>query len=111
MHILPEPAGPLFFPGMPESEAVELARQLKTQSTASFLDKPTYAAVDHVPVTYIHTTKDTIVPVEYQQAWVEMLKQRNGKKVSTVSIDEEHYAPKLVPEGTARAIVDAVTKE
>ncbi|OKL59932.1 hypothetical protein UA08_04852 [Talaromyces atroroseus] len=111
MHIDADAAAPVFFPGLPSDVALDLARKLKCQSTLSFLDPPNYTAVDHVPVTYIYTTKDNIIPVEYQQVWVEKLKQRNAKKVSTVTIDEHHYAPTLAPEVTAKAIVEAITQD
>lgn len=100
----------LFWPGLPSNEASELMKQLRNHSTASFVDRLDYWAVDHIPVTYIHTAKDTVAPLAYQQAWVEKLKQRNANKVSTLTIDENHYSMSMAPEVTATAIVEAITQ-
>lgn len=102
---------PYLYVGMSADEAKEMGRKwITSHSTMSFLDPATYAAVEHIPVTYIHTTKDNIVSLERQQASVEKLKQLNAANVSTVSIAEAHMPMVLAPEVTAKAIVDAITQ-
>uniref|UniRef100_A0A093V731 Putative strigolactone esterase D14 like n=1 Tax=Talaromyces marneffei PM1 TaxID=1077442 RepID=A0A093V731_TALMA len=106
-------AGALYlYDGLLSDEALEAAGKYTTvHSTASFLDPSTNLAVDHVPVTYIHTEKDIIVPLQRQQEIVETLKSRNAKEVSTITINEGHMPQKLAPEVIAKAIVESITQE
>jgi pimeloyl-ACP methyl ester carboxylesterase len=106
-------AGAIFlYDGLPSNEALEAGRKYTTiHATTSFLDPSTNAAVDHVPVTYIHTEKDIIVPLERQQQIVENLKSRNAKKVSTIAIKEGHMPHILAPEVLAKAIIEGISQE
>lgn len=106
-------AGALYlYDGLPSNEALEAGRKYTTiHSTTSFLDPSTNAAVDHVPVTYIHTEKDHVVPLQRQQEIVENLKSRNAEKVSTITINEGHMPQTLAPEVFAKAIVEGITQE
>ncbi|EED24540.1 conserved hypothetical protein [Talaromyces stipitatus ATCC 10500] len=112
MYFDTEAGAPYLYAGLPSTEeALEAGRKYTTiHSTASFLDRATNAAVDHVPVTYIHTEKDTIVPLERQNEIVENLKSRNAKKVSTITINEGHMPQTLAPDVLAKAIVEAITQ-
>lgn len=94
---------------VPEKEALEWARRARSHSTLSFLDPLTFNAVDHVPVTYIHTERDAIIPLEYQKAWVEKLKKKKAGNVSTVTIDAGHMANVTAPDVTAKGIIDAIS--
>ncbi|KAH8700115.1 Alpha/Beta hydrolase protein [Talaromyces proteolyticus] len=108
MHIDPEAGAPSLYSDLPENEALEWARLSKIQSTASFLDPVTFAAVDYVPVTYIHTSTDRIIPLENQKGFVAKLKSRNAKNVSTITINADHYPIVTAPEETAKGIIDAI---
>lgn len=106
-------AGALYlYDGLSSNEALEAGRKYTTiHATTSFLDPATNAAVDHVPVTYIHTAKDNIVPLERQQQIVESLKSRNARNVSTITINEGHMPQALAPEALAKAIVEGISQE
>ena len=112
MHLDAEASASFIYEGLPATEALEAARKYTTlQATRSFLDPVTYAAVDRIPVTYIHTAKDNIVPPERQQQLVANLKLRNATNVSTITIDEGHMPQTLAPEVLAKAIVEAIPQE
>ncbi|KAF3393036.1 hypothetical protein DPV78_010064, partial [Talaromyces pinophilus] len=111
MHFDTEAGAVYLYDGLPSEEALEAGRKYTTiHSTTSFLDPVTNAAVDHVPVTYIHTRKDNIVPLERQQQIVESLKSRNAKNVSTITINEGHMPQALAPEVLAKAIVEGISQ-
>lgn len=111
MHFDTEAGAVYLYDGLPSEEALEAGRKYTTiHSTTSFLDPVTNAAVDHVPVTYIHTRKDNIVPIERQQQIVESLKSRNAKNVSTITINEGHMPQALAPEVLAKAIVEGISQ-
>lgn len=109
MHLDGAGAAPAIYNDLPEKEALEWANRGRSQSTISFLDPLTFAAVEHVPVTYIHTERDSIIPLEYQKAFVEKLAKRNAKNVSTVSINTGHMPNVTAPEVTAKGIIDAIS--
>lgn len=109
MHMDGNSAAPVIYNDLPEKEALEWATRGQYHSTMSFLDPLTFAAVDHVPVTYIHTERDSILVPEYQKACVEKLKKRNAKNVSTVTINAGHMANVSAPEVTAKGIIEAIS--
>lgn len=104
-----EMAASLMYNDLPEKEALEWANHAHYHSTLSFLDPLTFPAVDYIPVTYIHAEIDNIIPLEYQKAFVDKLKKRNGKNVSTVTINAGHMANVTAPELTAKAIVEGIS--
>ncbi|RAO65900.1 uncharacterized protein BHQ10_001912 [Talaromyces amestolkiae] len=112
MYFDTEAGASYLYDGLSSNEALETGRKYTTiHATTSFLDPATNAAVDHVPVTYIHTAKDNIVPPERQQQIVESLKSRNARNVSTITINEGHMPQVLAPEVLAKAIVEGISQE
>ena len=109
MHMDGNAAALVIYNDLPEKEAVKWADRGKCHSTTSFLDPLTFSAVDHVPITYIHTERDNILIPEYQKACVKKLRARNAKNVSTVSINTGHMPNVTAPEVTAKGIIDAIS--
>jgi pimeloyl-ACP methyl ester carboxylesterase len=109
MHMDGNAAASMLYNDLPEKEALKWANRGRCHSTTSLLDPLTFTAVDHVPVTYIHTERDTILIPEYQKASVEKLRKRNAENVSTVTINTGHMPNVTAPEVTAQGIVDAIS--
>ncbi|CRG92405.1 hypothetical protein PISL3812_09464 [Talaromyces islandicus] len=109
MHMDGNAAAPVIYNDLPEKEALEWANRGRCHSTTSFLDPLTFTAVDHVPVTYIHTARDSILIPEYQKASVEKLKKQNAKNVSTVTINTGHMPNVTAPEVTAKGVIEAIS--
>ena len=112
MHFDIEAGAIYLYDGLSTDEALEVGRIYTTiHATTSFLDPSTNAAVDHVPVTYILTEKDNIVPLTKQQEIVENLKSRSADNVSTITVNEGHMLHFLAPVVLAQAIVQGITQE
>ncbi|KAI0389102.1 alpha/beta-hydrolase [Xylariaceae sp. FL0594] len=66
----------------------------------------THAAWREMPVSYIFTTKDSTVPIGYQQGFVEKMKQNGRKMEHTIEIASGHCANFTA----TQEVVDAIVK-
>ena len=99
-----DPKGLLVGPGIEDSEAEEYVSSLVRWNGTSM-----YQAVEHcswreIPVTYIYTSQDMTVPLDYQRSMVKRM-QLEGQKVHTVEPATGH-CPNLT---MTQEVVDVIT--
>lgn len=107
MYLDAETGASLFYE-LPADEATKWGKLWHAQSTPSFSDPLTFSAVDVVPVVWLLTANDVVVPPARQTAAIERLQARNAKQVSVVNLQTGHVPNVTAPEELARAISEAV---
>jgi len=75
---------------LPLEESEPLVRQFAKHSGASFVDKLTYAGYKDIPVAYLFCEEDLCIPVEIQQAEIDMIEKESGRKVDVTRIAADH---------------------
>jgi pimeloyl-ACP methyl ester carboxylesterase len=105
MYMDPDAAAPLIFNDMPLDEGLIWQRQFSQHTLPSFQENLAYAGYQDVPVTYMLTEKDLIIPPELQQAMIDGM-ENAGVKVKVIKYDTGHVPHISSPD----TIVDVIKK-
>ena len=92
-----------------EGEAAALVRTLSPANFDCLEAKVRFAAWEHIPVTYVHTTRDMTLPARYQRRMLEKM-ARAGAEVEVVELETGHapYVTKM--EEVVQVIENVVNK-
>ncbi len=75
---------------LPLDQGEAIVKQFAKHSAPSFVDKLTYAGYRDVPVSYLFCTEDLCIPVDIQQAEIDMIEKETGRKVAVTRIEADH---------------------
>lgn len=92
---------PLTFSDLAEDEALKWANRMSVHSTPSFKEKLTYPGYNDVEVHYIFCEEDKIVPPQFQQAMIELIKASSGKEVKVHNLKSGHCPTHSQPDNVA----------
>ncbi|XHG06029.1 hypothetical protein AWENTII_009240 [Aspergillus wentii] len=98
------------FSDLPLDEAVKFSSHATMHSALSFAGKLSYAAYEHVAVSYIICEKDACLPPTFQQDRIKLIEEKSGNKVDTRSINAGHFPPITRPEELAGLIQEAIIR-
>ncbi|KAK5065026.1 hypothetical protein LTR84_000861 [Exophiala bonariae] len=90
MSLSVEANAPLTFSDLPEDKALMWANRMSVHSTLSFKEKLTYPGYNDVQVHYILCEEDKIIPPQFQQAMIDLIKASSGNEVQVHSINSGH---------------------
>lgn len=90
MSLSVEANAPLTFSDLPEDEALKWATRMSVQSTPSFKEKLTYPGYNDAEVHYIFCEEDKIIPAQFQQAMIELVKTSSGRDVQVYNVKSGH---------------------
>ena len=99
-----DPKGLLVGPGIEDSEAETYVSSLVRWNGTSMCQPVTHCAWREMPVTYIYTSQDMTVPLDYQKSMVRCM-QLEGQTVHTVELATGH-CPKFT---MMQEVVDVIT--
>ncbi|KAJ4397569.1 hypothetical protein N0V93_001800 [Gnomoniopsis smithogilvyi] len=94
------------YPDEMEAEVDEYVKTLVYYNGKSMHDKIDHASWREIPVAYILTKNDVVLPLDYQKAWVEEMESA-GRHVQTFELDTAH-APHLTATEDVVGIVNKV---
>lgn len=91
-------------------EAVGWIKQMPKHSAVSFGDALTYEGFKDVPVSYLFCEEDLCIPPEVQQAGIDMIEKRSGRKVDVTEVKADHCCNISAPKETVDWLVSVVEK-
>lgn len=94
------------FSDLPEAEAKHYMSQMPNHSTVSFFGELTYPGYKYIPVTYLLTENDKIIPVESQREMIAFARGE-GVSVDVVETDAGHCPMLSIPEKTVSVLIQA----
>lgn len=100
-----DPKTLLVGPGIEDGEAEVYVSSLVRWNGRSMYQEVTQTAWREIPVTYIHTSQDMTVPLDYQESMVDRMKEE-GQEVHTFNLDTGH-CPNVIK---TEEIVDIVNE-
>lgn len=95
-------------PGIKESEIEEYIQNSTRWNGKAMTQRLEHEAWWEIPVAYIHTTKDSVIPLAAQKSMVEDL-EKAGRKVRTFTLDTAHAPHFTATDGVVDAINDTVS--
>ncbi len=97
----------VFYHDVDPNEVEEWLAKLKPQSVASFTTKTTSAAWKKIPAAYLICEDDRIIPVPFQEALIEKVKEEGGEIVTTrLFVSHSPYITK--PDAVANFLKTAI---
>jgi pimeloyl-ACP methyl ester carboxylesterase len=94
------------FSDLPEAEAKHYMSLMPSHSTISFSGELTYPGYKFIPVTYLLTENDRIIPVESQREMIAFARGE-GVDVKVVETQAGHCPMLSIPEKTVEILVQA----
>ncbi|KAL5329765.1 hypothetical protein ACEPPN_003283 [Leptodophora sp. 'Broadleaf-Isolate-01'] len=94
------------FSDLPETEAKHYMNQMANRSTVSFSGELTYPGYKFIPVTYLLTENDKIIPAESQREMIAFARGE-GVEVKVVETDSGHCPMLSIPEKTVEVLIGA----
>lgn len=92
------------FPGLPDDEALQWAKQMPEHSMLSFTGALTNSGYETVPVTYFLTEKDLTVPPAMQREQIKTIETAKGAEIEVLTIPTDHFPYITAPEEVAQVI-------
>ncbi|KAF2831148.1 alpha/beta-hydrolase [Ophiobolus disseminans] len=98
---------------LPWELAYEATLNFAHHSASSFLQPVTQVAYadGKIPVSYVVTEKDLVVPVAAQRGFIKVIEEASGRNVSVVSLESSHCPNWSIPERLGDVIVAETQKE
>lgn len=93
-----------------KEEAVAWIKMMPKHSAVSFGDAVTYEGFKDVPVSYLLCEEDLCIPPDVQQAGIDMIEKRSGRKVDVTRIRADHCCNISAPKETLDWLVGVVEK-
>lgn len=84
-----DPKTQLIKPGAEGAEIEEYLSSLVRWNGQSMYDSISSTAWKEIPVTYVYTSEDMVVPLDYQKSMVDHMKE-NGRQVKTFELTTGH---------------------
>ncbi|KAH6714384.1 hypothetical protein BKA61DRAFT_482088, partial [Leptodontidium sp. MPI-SDFR-AT-0119] len=97
------------FSDLPESEAKHYMSLMPNHSTISFSGELTHPGYKYIPVTYLLTENDKIIPMEAQRQMIDFARGE-GADVKVVETSAGHCPMLSIPEKTVDVLI-AVANE
>ncbi len=91
---------------VPDEYGRRYMAQMVNHSTLSFSGKLTYPAYKHIPVTYLHTKGDKIIPPEAQEQMIEFAKGE-GVDITVHTTSAGHVPMLSIPEEVVEVLIRA----
>lgn len=92
---------------VPEAEVDEYLGTLVRWNGNAMYQPNKHAAWREIPVSYIHTTADMTIPIDYQKNFVDGM-EKAGRNVRTFELSSGHSPHITAPQGVVAAINDIV---
>jgi predicted esterase len=108
MSLSPAGNARVTFSDLPEDEALKWANRMSEHSTPSFKEKLTYPGYNDAEVHYIFCEEDKVIPPEFQQAMIEVIKSSSGKDVKVHNIKSGHGPTHSQPDNLAKILKEIV---
>lgn len=107
MNLEPIQNAQIDFSEMPFEEGLKWAKKMPEHSSASFAGPLTYPGYKDVPVTYILTGKDKVVPRAMQEEQIGYMRDA-GAEVNVLEIPTDHFPYVSAVDEVVSAILKAV---
>ncbi|ETN40257.1 uncharacterized protein HMPREF1541_04533 [Cyphellophora europaea CBS 101466] len=96
------------FSDLPHEQGVEESKKFSMHSVSSYASELSYAGYWSVPLAYIKTTLDKVVPPEGQQGMIDFVSQGGEYKVDVHEFASGHNPHASQPENIGKILVKAV---
>ena len=98
------------FSDLPSDVGEHLMSMCQEQSASSFRGELSYPAYKQIPVSYIITAGDKVLPASLQEEIIQMVEKESGKTVPRNTLASGHAPHASQPETLAKVVMEEISR-
>lgn len=111
MTLKPTEAAATVFSDLPSEVGEYLISMCEDQAVASFAGELSYPAYKFVPVSFIITAEDKVLPASLQEEMAQMVEKESRKNIRRITLATGHAPHASQPETLTKVIIEEISRQ